>query len=79
MLRKLLTVIIPVFNTENYLERCLESVLNQSYKNIEIIAVDDASTDNSKYILEKYNYELNNEEIMYLAIHINKIVSGEEK
>lgn len=32
-----------------------------------------------EYILEKYNYELNNEEIMYLAIHINKIVSGEEK
>ena len=59
MLRKLLTVIIPVFNTENYLERCLESVLNQSYKNIEIIAVDDASTDNSKYILEKY-MKLNN-------------------
>ena len=32
-----------------------------------------------EYISEKYNYELNNEEIMYLAIHINKIVHGEEK
>lgn len=50
----LLTVIIPVYNTAAYLEQCLESVILQTYKNLEIICVDDGSTDDSSKILAKY-------------------------
>jgi len=49
------SVIIPVFNTEEYLKECLESALNQTYKNIEIIAVNDGSTDNSIEILKQFS------------------------
>ena len=49
-----ISVIIPVFNTGDYLQTCLDSVLNQSLKNIEIICINDGSTDNSLEILKKY-------------------------
>ena len=42
-----ISVIVPVYNVEQYLERCVESIINQTYKNLEIILVDDGSTDNS--------------------------------
>lgn len=48
------TVIIPVYNGEKYIERCIESILNQSYKNIELIIIDDNSTDNTYQIIKKY-------------------------
>lgn len=50
----LISVIIPVYNVEQYLEECLESVINQTFKDLEIICVNDGSTDNSLSILEKY-------------------------
>ena len=50
----LISVIIPVYNVAEYLEQCLESVINQTYQNLEIICVDDCSTDNSPQILEYY-------------------------
>lgn len=43
----LITVIVPVYNVEKYLEKCLESIIKQTYKNLEIILVDDGSTDGS--------------------------------
>ena len=48
------SVIIPVYNTEKYLEKCLDSVCNQTLSDIEIICVDDCSTDNSLNILKEY-------------------------
>ncbi len=51
---KLVSIIIPVHNSEKYLQRCLDSVLQQTYKNIEIIAVENGSTDRSIDILEMY-------------------------
>ncbi|MBQ2408862.1 MAG: glycosyltransferase [Bacilli bacterium] len=51
---KKISIIIPVYNVEKYLERCLDSVLNQSYKNLEIILINDGSTDNSLDICLKY-------------------------
>lgn len=48
------SVIIPFFNVESYLEECIQSVLNQTYESFEIICVDDGSWDNSAAIVEKY-------------------------
>lgn len=48
------SVIIPVYNTEKYLSKCFDSVLNQTLKDIEIVAIDDGSKDSSADILEKY-------------------------
>ena len=50
----LISVVIPVFNVENYLSKCIDSVINQTYTNIEIILVNDGSTDKSKVICEEY-------------------------
>lgn len=54
MTSPLVSVVIPVYNSEQYLRRCLNSVLNQYYSNIEIILVNDGSTDNSKSICSEY-------------------------
>ncbi len=51
------SIIIPVYNVEKYLERCVDSALNQTYKNLEIILVNDGSTDNSLEICKKYETE----------------------
>lgn len=51
------SVLIPVYNTEKYLEECLQSVLNQTYQDFEIILVDDGSTDNSGAICDKYQID----------------------
>ena len=52
---KAISIIIPVYNTEELLPDCLNSVINQTLKNIEIICIDDGSTDNSSEILKQYN------------------------
>lgn len=51
----MLSVIIPVYNVENYLNECLDSVTSQTLEDMEIICIDDGSTDNSPYILKKYS------------------------
>ena len=51
---KLVSVIIPVYNVKKYLRECLHSVIHQTYKDLEIILVDDGSTDGSGAICEKY-------------------------
>ncbi len=48
------SIVIPVYNAENYLERCLNSLLKQSYKNLEILVIDDGSTDDSLRICTRY-------------------------
>lgn len=44
--KSLISVIVPIYNVENYLERCVVGIINQTYKNLEIILVDDGSPDN---------------------------------
>ena len=53
-MNKLITIIIPVYNVEPYLRRCLNSVINQTYNNLEIILIDDGSTDSSGKICDEY-------------------------
>lgn len=53
-----LSVIIPVYNTAKYLPKCLESILAQNFQDIEIICVDDGSTDNSLQILQEYSNKI---------------------
>ncbi len=50
----LISVIVPIYNVELYLSRCIESIINQSYFNLEIILIDDGSTDNCLKICEEY-------------------------
>lgn len=51
---KLISVIVPIYNQEKYLERCVDSILRQTYSNLEIILIDDGSTDKSGEICEAY-------------------------
>ena len=50
----LISVIIPCYNVEKYVVECLQSIKHQTYKNLEIIVINDASTDNTKNIIERY-------------------------
>lgn len=54
MTKALVSIIVPVYNSEKYLPECLECLINQTYSNIEIICINDGSTDNSLGILHKY-------------------------
>lgn len=53
-MKPLLSIITPVYNVEAYLDRCVQSILNQSYHNIELILIDDGSTDGSLAVCEKW-------------------------
>lgn len=53
-MNKKISVIVAVYNTEKYVGKCLNALLNQTYQNLEIIVVEDGSTDNSKEVLKKY-------------------------
>lgn len=55
MNRPLISIIIPVYNAESYIRRCIESVLSQTYKEIQVILINDGSTDNTLSILEEYS------------------------
>ena len=52
---KKISVIVPVYNVEKYLSQCLDSIIHQTYKNLEIILVDDGSTDSSGLICDNYS------------------------
>lgn len=66
----LISIIIPVYNTEKYLKRCLDSVIKQTYKNIEIIVVNDCSPGNAEEIVHTYMKDDNR--IKYVTYEKNK-------
>ena len=53
-INKMISVIVPIFNAEKYLDECLQSIANQTYKDIEVILVDDGSTDSSRLICDQF-------------------------
>ena len=50
---ELITIVVPVYNVERYVEQCVQSVLNQTYRNLQILLVDDGSTDSSGEICDR--------------------------
>lgn len=74
MKNTLISVIVPVYNAELYIEQCLNSIIKQSYKTIELILIDDGSTDNSLKILRKY--EENDERITLITKANQGLVSA---
>lgn len=72
----LLTIVIPVYNGEEYIERCLNSIINQTYKNLDIIIVNDGSTDKTQEICEKY---LERDNRIRLISHPNMGVAASRK
>jgi glycosyltransferase involved in cell wall biosynthesis len=77
MKNKLVTIIVNVYNGEKYLKECLDSVVNQTYKNIEIILVNDGSFDNSEKIIESYqNLKIINQENQGVSIARNNAISA---
>lgn len=51
----LVSIVVPVYNTEKYIERCIQSILRQTYKNFELILIDDGSSDDSGKICDRYS------------------------
>ena len=49
-----ISIIVPVYNTEEYIERCIRSIMEQTYENLEILLIDDGSTDNSGKLADEY-------------------------
>ena len=58
------SVIVPIYNVEKYLKECVDSILKQSYKNIEVLLIDDCGTDNSGEIAK--NYEKQDKRCIYI-------------
>lgn len=71
----LVTIIIPVYNTEKYLKKCLDTVVNQTYKNIEIIIINDASPDNSKEIIIQYTKKYKNIKLINNPVNLGVSIS----
>ena len=69
MMKDLVSVVIPVYNREKTIVRAVKSVLNQTYKNIEVIIVDDCSSDNSRVVIENAFSENNN--VRYICLEKN--------
>lgn len=65
------SIIVPVYNTEKYLKRCLDSIKSQTFKDYEVIIVNDGSTDNSSDIISKYSYKVINQENQGLSMARN--------
>ena len=77
---KLVSVIIPIYNSEKFLKECLDSIVDQTYPNIEIIAIDDGSNDSSIDILKLYSNKIRifSQKNQCLAASLNLAISKVE-
>ena len=64
--KNLISVIVPVYNVYDYLDKCIQSIQRQSYSNIEIILVDDGSTDGTEALVRQWQLNDNGFEIQYM-------------
>ncbi len=69
MIEPKISIIIPVYNAEEYLKQCLDSLVNQSLEDIEVLCIDDESTDNSRKIIEAYSKK--DERVKYISMEKN--------
>ena len=65
MKEPLVSIIVPIYNVEKHLKKCLDSVLSQTYRNTEIILIDDGSTDNSGHIADEYSRHNDNISVIH--------------
>jgi glycosyltransferase involved in cell wall biosynthesis len=72
--RPLVSIIVPIYNTEEYLEECLDCLVNQTLQNIEIICINDATEDNSMEIVQKF--AKNSNKIKIIENEVNKGLSA---
>jgi len=70
MNHKLVSIIVPVYNVEKYIEQCINSIVNQTYRNLEIIFVNDGSTQNEESIIKQYME--NDARIYYIKKDVNE-------
>ena len=73
----LLTIIVPAYNVEQWIKRCINSILNQTYRNIEVIVIDDGSTDNTAKLLDEF--ALNDKRIVIIHQNNAGLVAVREK
>lgn len=60
-----ISIIVPVYNVEKYLRKCIDSILNQTFKDFELILIDDGSTDESGKICDEYNLKDNRIKVIH--------------
>lgn len=68
-MQKLVSIIVPVYNVEKYIDKCVRSLLKQDYGNIEVILVDDGSPDKSGYIIDRLKEEDNRIVVIHQENH----------
>lgn len=71
---KLISVIVPAFNVEKYIEQCITSILSQTYRNLELLIINDGSTDQTKFICE--NYERKDKRLKLISVKNNGVSSA---
>lgn len=69
----LISVIVPVYNAEKFLDRCINSIQSNTYKNLQIILVDDGSVDNSGKICDEYSRKDNRITVIYNKMPVQQL------
>ena len=64
---KVVNIIIPVYNTASYLDRCMDSIINQTYNNLNVVFIDDGSSDESGVICDSYAEKYENVHVIHLS------------
>ena len=69
----MVSLIVPCYNSESYIERCIESILNQTYKEVELIIINDGSNDATEEKLDKFKRKIEEKFVRYIYINIRKM------